>query len=147
MKICRIFTFEAAHRLPYHDGKCQRLHGHSYRLELIFSGPIQLPQSDNPQSGFVADFGVLDRIIRTELIDPYLDHHQLEETIPAVPYASAELLSAWIMGWCITHMDARAGVGAIRIENARLWETASAWAEADRHDALPFMPSFTDSSH
>jgi 6-pyruvoyltetrahydropterin/6-carboxytetrahydropterin synthase len=43
--------FEAAHRLPYHDGKCQRLHGHSWigrvyvtadplvRVILIFTAP------------------------------------------------------------------------------------------------------------
>lgn len=26
------FTFEAAHLLPHHDGKCARLHGHSWRM-------------------------------------------------------------------------------------------------------------------
>ena len=146
MKICRIFLFEAAHRLPHHDGKCQRLHGHSYRLELTFSGPIQPPQADNPQSGFVADFGLLDRIIRAELIDPYLDHYVLGERIPALPYSSAELLSAWIVGWCMTHVDARPEQGAIRIERAKIWETTQAWAEADRHDALPFVPGLVDCS-
>ncbi|MBF0402205.1 MAG: 6-carboxytetrahydropterin synthase [Magnetococcales bacterium] len=143
MKICRLFTFEAAHQLPYHDGKCQRLHGHSYRLELTFSGPIQPPQPDNPQSGFVADFGRLDRVVRTELIEPYLDHFQLEESIPTLVYPSAESLSAWIMAWCMTHMDARTELGNIRIETVRLWETRNAWAEADRQDALPFIPIFT----
>ncbi|MEO5362106.1 MAG: 6-carboxytetrahydropterin synthase [Magnetococcus sp. DMHC-8] len=140
MKICRIFTFEAAHRLPYHDGKCHRLHGHSYRLELTFTGPVQPPRSDNPQSGFVADFGLLDRLIRAELIDRYLDHYILEENVPGLSYPSAELLSAWIVGWCMLHVDAKPALGAIRVETARLWETVHAWAEADRNDALPFMP-------
>ncbi len=28
--IYKEFRFEAAHRLPYHQGKCCRLHGHSW---------------------------------------------------------------------------------------------------------------------
>ncbi|MEO5353845.1 MAG: 6-carboxytetrahydropterin synthase [Magnetococcus sp. XQGC-1] len=141
MKICRIFTFDAAHQLAYHDGKCRRLHGHTYRMELLFSGPVQRPHRDNPQSGFVADFGRLDQIIRTELVDRYLDHQRLEESIPDLSYSSVELLSAWIMGWCMAHIDARPELGQIRSERVRVWETANAWAEAERQDALPFTPS------
>lgn len=140
MKICRLFTFDAAHQLAYHDGKCRRLHGHSYRLELTFSGPVQPLQIDNPQSGFVADFGSLDRIIRTELVDRYLDHQHLEASIPDLPYSSVELLSAWVVGWCMAHIDSRPELGRIRIESARIWETANAWAEADRQDALLLTP-------
>ena len=136
MNISRIFKFEAAHQLPYHNGKCQRPHGHSYRLELTFAGSIQPIQADNPQSGFIADFGVLDRIVRNELIDPYLDHHNLNQSVPGLPYSSVELLSAWIVGWCMNHLEARSELGSARIERVRLWETVNAWAEADRQDAL-----------
>ncbi|MBF0462146.1 MAG: 6-carboxytetrahydropterin synthase [Magnetococcales bacterium] len=146
MKICRLFQFEAAHQLPLHDGKCRRLHGHSYRLELTFSGPIQPPRADNPQSGFVTDFGLLDQIVRAELIDRYLDHYVLGESIPGLPYSSVEFLSAWIVAWCMTHMETRSELGTIRIEHARVWETANAWAEADRHDALPFLAYLTELS-
>jgi 6-pyruvoyltetrahydropterin/6-carboxytetrahydropterin synthase len=34
MQIRKHFRFEAAHALPYHPGKCARLHGHSYGLEV-----------------------------------------------------------------------------------------------------------------
>ena len=136
MKISRVFKFEAAHQLAHHDGKCCRLHGHSYRLELTFSGAIQSLHADNPQSGFIVDFGVLDRIIRTELIDRHLDHYNLEESIPGLPYSSAEFLSAWIVGWCMIHMDSRPELGSAQIESARLWETVNAWVEADRDDAV-----------
>lgn len=136
MKICRIFKFEAAHRLAHHDGKCRRLHGHSYRLELTFGGSIQPIHQDNPQSGFIADFGLLDAFVRRELIDRYLDHYNLEESVPGLPYSSAELLSAWIVGWCMTHVDLRPDLGSAQIETARLWETIHAWAEADRNDAI-----------
>ena len=32
-RVSRSLAFEAAHHLPWHAGKCQRLHGHHYRLE------------------------------------------------------------------------------------------------------------------
>nr|CRH07026.1 putative 6-pyruvoyl-tetrahydropterin synthase [Candidatus Magnetococcus massalia] len=135
MKIARMFKFESAHQLPYHDGKCQRLHGHSYRLELVFTGTPRKPDASDPQSGFVADFGLIDELVKGELINPQLDHYHLNETIPELPYTSAEYLAAWIVGWCMKNMDGRAELGDCRIETARLWETVNAWAEADRNDA------------
>ena len=38
-------TFAAAHRLPEHGGKCQRLHGHTYGLEVTVEGT---PQQTSP---------------------------------------------------------------------------------------------------
>ena len=40
MNIFRIFTIEAAHRLPNVPAghKCSRLHGHSFRIELHLQG-------------------------------------------------------------------------------------------------------------
>ncbi|MEG3638405.1 6-pyruvoyl trahydropterin synthase family protein [Magnetococcus sp. PR-3] len=135
MKIARMFKFESAHRLPYHDGKCQRLHGHSYRLEMIFSGTVRPPQESDPQSGFVADFGIVNDLVKDELIDPYLDHRDLNESIPNIPYTSAEYMSAWIVGWCMRELEGRPELGDLKIERVRLWETINAWAEADRKDA------------
>ena len=34
-------TFAAAHRLPEHEGKCARLHGHTYGLEVTVEGTPQ----------------------------------------------------------------------------------------------------------
>ncbi|MBF0613743.1 MAG: 6-carboxytetrahydropterin synthase [Magnetococcales bacterium] len=136
MQIARTFTFDAAHRLPHHDGKCHRMHGHGYRLELVFSGTPRLPRPEEAQSGFLVDFGLLDRIIRTELITPKLDHFLLNESLPELPYHSAEYLAAWIVGWCMTHLDGRKELGTTRIDRARLWESERAWAEASRADAM-----------
>ncbi|MEO5346387.1 MAG: 6-carboxytetrahydropterin synthase [Magnetococcus sp. YQC-9] len=136
MKIARTFTFDAAHRLIHHDGKCQRLHGHGYRLELVFTGQPRLPAPNEPQSGFLVDFGRLDRIVRTELIDTHLDHHLLNDTLPELPYHSAEYLAAWIVGWCMQHLNGRTDLGDSRIARARLWESEKAWAEATPEDAI-----------
>ena len=38
--VTRSFTFEAAHQLPWHPGKCRDLHGHGYRPEVTVEGRI-----------------------------------------------------------------------------------------------------------
>ena len=30
----KIFTIDCAHKLDWHQGKCQNLHGHTYKIEL-----------------------------------------------------------------------------------------------------------------
>lgn len=77
--ITREFTFEAAHHLPGHRGKCRRPHGHSYRLQVSLRGPIvEAPgQSDD---GMVMDFEDLKRIVDTTI---------LEHLVPSVPRGKA----------------------------------------------------------
>lgn len=136
MRIARQFQFEAAHFLPHHDGRCRNIHGHSYRLELIFTGSVHLPCPEDPQSGFIIDFGRLRDQIQTELIDPHLDHTLLNDSIPELPYVSAEYLAAWIMGWCIRNLESKPEWQDVQITLVRLWETTNAWAEAERDDAI-----------
>ena len=52
MDIFRIFTIEAAHRLPNVPAghKCARLHGHSFRVELHVSGEV------DERTGWIMDF-------------------------------------------------------------------------------------------
>ena len=38
MKIAKRFRWEAAHRLPWHNGDCANLHGHSYRMTVEVTG-------------------------------------------------------------------------------------------------------------
>lgn len=98
------FTFEAAHHLSWHPGKCRNPHGHSYRLEVTVSGPLD----DN---GVVVDFDHLRSVVGRTLIDVW-DHRDLNEIIDN---PTAELLAhrAWSM---LT--DAGLSLSALR-----LWET------------------------
>src|SRR5277367_1595693 len=73
VQIRKQFAFEAAHVLPHHQGKCSRLHGHSYRLDVTVEGGLQ---SEGPATGMVIDFDELARIVRTAVIDA-LDHRHL----------------------------------------------------------------------
>lgn len=38
MKVAKVFRWEGAHRLPWHEGGCENLHGHSYRMEVEVEG-------------------------------------------------------------------------------------------------------------
>jgi 6-pyruvoyltetrahydropterin/6-carboxytetrahydropterin synthase len=60
-------TFEAAHRLPHLPGKCQSLHGHSWRVDVAVSAPD--PNGD----GILVEFGAFKRALR-HWIDDQLDH-------------------------------------------------------------------------
>lgn len=68
--VTRMFEFDAAHRLLFHDGKCKHLHGHRYTVEIDLLG-----DSDNSK-GMVVDFGIVKKTIG-EWIDANLDHNIL----------------------------------------------------------------------
>lgn len=40
-KTAKEFTFDMAHMLDGHDGKCQNLHGHTYILQVEISGSLK----------------------------------------------------------------------------------------------------------
>jgi len=89
VEIFKIFTIEAAHRLPNlpEGHKCRRLHGHSFRVEIHVRGPI------TEQEGWVMDFADL-KTIFNPLYDQ-LDHHYLNE-IPGLENPTSENLARWI---------------------------------------------------
>lgn len=69
----RRIEFDAAHRLPDHDGKCRRLHGHRYVVDVTFEGPLH--RLGTPDHGMVIDFGDIDLLLQ-EIVDTW-DHRTL----------------------------------------------------------------------
>jgi 6-pyruvoyltetrahydropterin/6-carboxytetrahydropterin synthase len=118
--LTKIFRFEAAHHLPGHQGKCARLHGHSYRLEITLRGPIKdIPgESDH---GMVMDFEVLSHIVRTFVIER-LDHSMLNDVTGI--HTTAENLSHWIWNNLVA-----AGLPEALLFRIRLWETETGFVE------------------
>ena len=47
--IAKDFNWEMGHRLPYHDGGCQNIHGHSYSMRVEVTGDID-------ERGMVIDY-------------------------------------------------------------------------------------------
>jgi 6-pyruvoyltetrahydropterin/6-carboxytetrahydropterin synthase len=83
------FRFEAAHRLPKvpPGHKCQRLHGHSFKIEVAVAGPV------NEETGWFVDYSVL--YDAWHPIHEQLDHNYLNE-VPGLENPTSELLARWI---------------------------------------------------
>ncbi len=88
------FRFEAAHRLPKHDGKCARLHGHSWVLT-VQVGAGSLTRS-GPKSGMVVDYGDISKVVKP-LVDAHLDHWFLNESTQ-LEDPTSERIAAWVFG-------------------------------------------------
>lgn len=71
--ITRRYTFEAAHYLPNHDGKCSRPHGHSYKVEVELGGAELYPEG--AKEGMLMDFADVDELIRPTI--DAMDHRTL----------------------------------------------------------------------
>ena len=65
MKIAKEFRWEMGHRLPFHDGLCRNVHGHSYKMVVEIEGNVN-------KNGMIIDFFDLGKIIKP-IIEKY-DH-------------------------------------------------------------------------
>jgi len=102
-------TFDAATSLPGHD-RCEGLHGHTYRVEMMVAG--------EPKDGVLADFRELEMKLR-ELLKDY-DHKDLSQKFD---YPSCETI-------CYTLCkDLTAKVPGF--EMLRVWEGEGKWVEMD----------------
>lgn len=108
--VTRAFTFEAAHQLPWHEGKCRNLHGHSYRLEVTVAGPVG-------EQGIVVDFADIRRVVEAEVLDRY-DHTYLNDLLDN---PTAELIA----DDCFKRLEA----AGLAVSHVRLWETADSWVD------------------
>lgn len=109
-QITRSFSFAAAHQLPWHPGKCQRPHGHNYRLEVTVEGPVG-------EHGVVMDFDDLKAVVQDQILDRF-DHRDLNDLFPN---PTAEVVAADI--W--KSLEA----AGLALAAVRLWETDSCSVE------------------
>ncbi len=121
MQIRKSFTFEAAHVLPHHTGKCARLHGHSYRLEVAVRGPLQ---TSGPATGMIEDFDVVSRAVKDRVIAE-LDHRSLNDLIEN---PTAEQIVAWIWPRLVSVLPL--------LDEIVLWETSTAAVVLKKGDPL-----------
>jgi len=89
VRLSKSFRFEAAHDLPtFPQGhKCRRLHGHSFRFDVIVEGEV------DEKLGYLVDYGEIKKVV-----DPLvrrLDHFYLNE-IDGLENPTSEILARWI---------------------------------------------------
>lgn len=89
IELRKSFNFEAAHDLPtFPEGhKCRRLHGHSFRIEVVVAGEV------DPAKGYLVDYGEI-KAAAKPLIEQ-LDHYYLNE-IPGLENPTSEVLAQWL---------------------------------------------------
>lgn len=118
--ICKQFNFDAAHFLPnVEDGhKCKRLHGHTYRVDVICRGPIDA-------RGMVCDYAEI--AAAWMQIDMLLDHRLLND-VPGLENPTTEVLSPWILA------EIRKWSRDLPIIGVRVYESSTTWCEASIDD-------------
>jgi len=84
MLLTKIFTFHSAHFLPNYHGKCEDMHGHTYKMEVTIEGK---PKED----GMIMDFKQVKEIVNKKVVDK-LDHKLLNDVIEN---PSAENIAIW----------------------------------------------------
>lgn len=127
MLIVKRFTFEAAHQLPNHDGKCRDLHGHTYTVDVGVRGDVR-PADGSPQEGMVIDFGIVSAAFR-ENVYARCDHKFLNDVLP-VPVTTAEHIAGWILDEMTRAVALRDET--VEVAFVRVWETQTGYAEAAR---------------
>lgn len=80
--------FAAAHALTHYHGKCERLHGHNYRVRVWAKGKTL------GEGGMLIDFGVLKDALRK--VCALLDHSNLNDLVDFSDDPSAERIAKWI---------------------------------------------------
>lgn len=89
VRLVKSFDFEAAHWLPcFPEGhKCRRMHGHSFRVDVVVEGEIP------KDAGYLIDYGDIKQAIAP--IRERLDHYCLND-IPGLENPTSEVLAKWI---------------------------------------------------
>ncbi|MCS6999677.1 MAG: 6-carboxytetrahydropterin synthase QueD [Bacteroidota bacterium] len=140
VQIAKEFRWEMGHRLPFHEGHCQNIHGHSYRLRVAVEG------TPDP-NGMVMDFYDLSAVV--EPIVDMLDHaficdssdeimQRFFRDYPAfkvvyVPFTTTvENLCRWIADHLAERLRQTPTIHRLTV---RLYETATAYAECTYHFA------------
>ena len=116
-KVKIIRQFSAAHSLDNYKGKCEALHGHNWKVEVLASS-LKLNSS-----GMVMDFSDLKKITSNVLEE--LDHHHLNELDYFKEHnPSSEEIAKYIFDKLKDEITAK----GCKLEEIRVWETSTSCA-------------------
>lgn len=124
LTVTREFTFEAAHYLPDYQGKCNRTHGHSYKLQVTVSDSYRAYVPKSTYSTMVMDFGDLKEIVNRRIIQR-LDHTLLNR-VKGLEIPTAETMVKWIISELMEELNGN-------LFKVRLYETSNSYAEWRRY--------------
>jgi 6-pyruvoyltetrahydropterin/6-carboxytetrahydropterin synthase len=127
------FHWEMGHRLPFHEGLCKNIHGHSYRAEIELTGPLN-------ENGMVIDFYVLSQLVKPvieeldhsfmvndqdTLLTNFLEEHSFKATVVEF-YTTAENIAGYLCDRIIKTLESIQHT--IDLIAVTVWETEKASA-------------------
>lgn len=119
-EISKEFMFSAAHQIRFHGGKCERLHGHNWRIR------VHARASELNRIGMVIDFADLQRIVAD--IGGRFDHRNVNEVPPFDELnTTAELLARHFYEEANRALLEREG-GRVRVSKVEVWENEGSLA-------------------
>ena len=110
MLLRKEFTFDAAHNLIHYHGKCEALHGHTYRLAVVLEG-------EPDEEGMILDFCELSSVVKDRVISR-LDHVYINNIIEQ---PTAENIALWV--W--KEIEDLVRRPNCRLSFVEVWETAT----------------------
>lgn len=117
--LCRKFKFDAAHNLVNYNGKCERLHGHTYHLSVVLKGSLD-------SEGMVFDFTEVKRIVN-ELVISKLDHSYINDII-------SQPTAEYIAQWVFKTIDKALARDNCELYEVQVWETENSYVICRRED-------------
>lgn len=143
-KIAKEFSFDMAHMLDGHDGKCQNLHGHTYTLQVEVIGDLH---KIGAKRGMVMDYSDLKALVKTHILNK-MDHafiydlnsekecrvaallNELNSKTFGIPArTTAEEMAKFIF-------DTLSEQAKLPVSLIRLWETPTSYCEYQRSITL-----------
>jgi 6-pyruvoyltetrahydropterin/6-carboxytetrahydropterin synthase len=119
-EVSKEFSFSAAHQIRMHGGKCERLHGHNWRVR------VHARSSELNRIGMVVDFADLQKIVAD--VCARFDHQNINEIPPFDEVnTTAELLARHF------YVEANRGLAAsdaprVRVSKVEVWENPGSLA-------------------
>jgi 6-pyruvoyltetrahydropterin/6-carboxytetrahydropterin synthase len=106
--------FDAAHKLVGYKGKCSRLHGHTWKVEVFVLGE----ELDNV--GILVDYAVLKEELQ-KIVEEF-DHSFLND-FEKIGNPTSENIAKYIF------KNLKNLPESVKLEKVRVWESPGAWCE------------------
>ena len=116
-EISVVMNFSAAHNLKGYRGKCEALHGHNWKVEVLLASP------GTDKIGMVEDFNVIKEKLKSILT--LFDHKYLNVLSY---FKKANPTSENLAKLIYTKMKERTRSGPAKIISVRVWETENSSA-------------------
>jgi 6-pyruvoyltetrahydropterin/6-carboxytetrahydropterin synthase len=133
-RIYKEVSFDASHRLLYYEGKCSRLHGHRWKVEVWISGEI------SHANKILVDYNTIRELVEQfdhQVIlnreDPMVEALQPFQTVLTTPGDPTSELIALLLKEALT-MECSEEGRDIRVDRIKVWESPTCYAELLHED-------------